>query len=343
MIQSKVLSVCLPVENRDAIRRSLEDACLRLGCTMRDWPEESLLGSCAFLFVEPDEGGDGALLGKAKDETTAAGLPFVRILSSVAVRPQWLCEILSPYCSLGDAVVSRLLQSDSDADRDRIVPSDSPVPEIITETPQTEVSVGTKKQPRKVAAGWVYFLAALSAVLLFFLGRSLVELSDDEQLIGRLSARLDTKQGELDKMKADLASREGILNEAKAWSPILVKDVRVGNISKDGSIESDYGKTIYASDAMYLSPEVTYLSFTDTQDSLYVKLYRPDRSTPMSNSSSPRGFTYSFPVTLEEGKNASVRMSGWGYEEKGYYEAGEYRVEIWTKDHLLYVKLFTLF
>ena len=337
------MSVCLPAENRDAIRRSLEDACIRLGCTLRDWPEESLRGSCALLFVEPDEGGDGALLGQAKDETIAAGLPFVRILSSVAVRPQWLCEILSPYCALGDAFVSRMLQTDSDADRDRIVPSDSPVPEIIPEIPQTEVSASTEKQPRKVAAGWVYFLAALSAVLLFFLGRSLVELSEDEQLIERLYSRLDSKQHELDRVNADLASREGILKEAKAWSPILVKDVRIANISRGGSIESDYGRTIYASDAMYLSPEVSYFSFSDSKDSLYVKLYRPDRSTPMGNSSSPKGFTYSFPVTLEEGKNASVRMTGWGYEEKGFYESGDYRIEIWTKDHLLYVKLFTLY
>ena len=69
---------------------------------------------------------------------------------------------------------------------------------------------------------------------------------------------------------------ENLLDDVSEYSPIWITDVLIGNEDKYRNLLTDYGDTIYDSQAKYLAPLVQYIGFRSGGDSLFVKVYNPN-------------------------------------------------------------------
>ena len=120
------ISVSLPEKDLDNLREFVDRACIRLGCGWRPWPDEPLDGSCVLLFVDSDEEGDGVLKERAKEEAAARGIPFVKSLPSVVMRPKWLAETLIPSITREAFDFEMLKQSGTTAPQEKNLAEPAP-------------------------------------------------------------------------------------------------------------------------------------------------------------------------------------------------------------------------
>ena len=126
-----------------------------------------------------------------------------------------------------------------------------------------------------------------------------------------------------------------------ATYPIIIEEVQIGNTTYSGSIDIDYGETIYASRSMYLTPKIKYTSFTGDRIKLKVKLFSP--SGLSRGDSSPSGYTYDKDVMVSKGAHSEAILTGWGNAERGNWGRGSYRIEIWYNDVCLKTHSFRLY
>ena len=123
--------------------------------------------------------------------------------------------------------------------------------------------------------------------------------------------------------------------------PIIITDIEISNTYSDGSIETDYGNTIYSSDTRYLKPRITYTGIKTSENiTLSVKFYTP--SGLSTGSSSPYGCSYSYSMYVYSGENQET-LSGWGGSSAGHWGRGSYRFEIWYENVCLKSKSFTIY
>lgn len=116
--------------------------------------------------------------------------------------------------------------------------------------------------------------------------------------------------------------------------PLSISKIEVGNVYKDGTIETEYGATLYDENTMYLKPRITYSGNKSGSVSLKVKFYTADGDLSTS-SQSPTGFSYEKSVFIDKGNGNVIELSGWGGEDKGHWKAGTYRIEIWYENTCL--------
>lgn len=126
-------------------------------------------------------------------------------------------------------------------------------------------------------------------------------------------------------------------------SPIYITNIDIANSYYDGKIETDFGKTIYSSNTMYLIPKITYTGINHGSTiNLKIKWYGPDGFLRTGNSS-PNGFTQQVSLYVYNGLN-SVMLQGWGNKTKGlYWGKGMYRIEVWYENVCLRAKTFTIY
>lgn len=125
--------------------------------------------------------------------------------------------------------------------------------------------------------------------------------------------------------------------------PIFITDIEIANVYNDGTIETNYGSSIYSSNTMFLKPKITYTGIrTGESITIYVKLYGPS-GTLQSESSSPYGYTFSNIMIISSGENNIYDLSGWGGSTKGQWGRGSYRYEIWYGNICLKSKTFTIY
>ncbi len=142
-------------------------------------------------------------------------------------------------------------------------------------------------------------------------------------------------QSENNKLKDEISKiKEGI--------PIIITDIKIGNVYKDFKIETDYGKRIIASNTMYLAPQITYNCMAYVEMPLYVKLFGPDGKL-RTGKTSPEGYTYKDDCNFLNGDKKTLDLMGWGNEKKGYWSAGKYRLEIYYKDIYIASKEFEIY
>ena len=123
--------------------------------------------------------------------------------------------------------------------------------------------------------------------------------------------------------------------------PIIITDIEIANTNSGGSIETDYGSTIYSSRTMYLKPRITYTGIKTSENiDLNVKFYTP--SGLSTGSSSPYGCSYSCSMYVYSGENTES-LSGWGGASPGHWSSGTYRFEIWYGSVCLKAKSFTIY
>lgn len=210
-----------------------------------------------------------------------------------------------------------------------------------------------KKQYKKVVVLCV--LIALCGIGLFFLKGSLdstkSNLEDARNDITQKEGMIKTRDGEIASLESSLSEErsrreraENELTELKNsysdYMPVIITDVEIANVYYDGSVETDYGGTIYSSYSMYVKPKITYEGIkTGESISLDIKLYTPSGLSRSSSSPSDCSWTESFYVS--SGSNTQS-FQGWGGSSKGHWSSGTYRYEFWYGNVCLKAKQFEI-
>lgn len=156
--------------------------------------------------------------------------------------------------------------------------------------------------------------------------------------ISKLESQINSKDNEIRDVKAKLSN---LKSEIASVSPFVIYKVEIGNSYNGGNMETDYGNMIYSSRTMYLKPKVYYEGFKAGNYEIKVKWFRPNGSLS-TGTSSPYGYSQSDSHSLSEGSN-SIELSGWGNENMGHWESGEYRLEIWYDGRCAFVKQFRIY
>lgn len=113
--------------------------------------------------------------------------------------------------------------------------------------------------------------------------------------------------------------------------PFLALDVKIGDFNKDNDTISDFGKRIYAKKAMYLQQRVTLtlLKCAGTYD-VGIRFYRDDKL--VKNDMSANGYSYETKIDIGPEDLQTIYLPGWG-DDKGFWDKGSYRYEIWSGDY----------
>lgn len=169
------------------------------------------------------------------------------------------------------------------------------------------------------------------------------ELDDAQNTITGLQSQITDLESSLSDEKKKRKEAESQINDIKDTYPILITDIKVGNVYSDNSIETDYGNPIYSFNSMYLRPRITYTGIKSGEEiTLNVKLYGIS-GTLQTGSNSPRGYTYSDNMTISSGSNNTYTLKGWGRSNEGNWSSGTYRYEIWYGNICLGAKTFTIY
>jgi serine/threonine protein kinase len=196
--------------------------------------------------------------------------------------------------------------------------------------------------------GWIFFLV-ISLVFSIVISVSLY--SDLKMKYKNLFSEFN----DLEKSKADMENTNTELNEklnvlndkiGKIGQvyPIVITDMKIGNIDNESKIIDDFGSTLYAKTIKYLSPKIYFIPVKTGTIEYKLKIYEPNGLS--QGKSSPEGYTYIHKLYVDENKN-EVKLAGWGNKKGGTYDSGYHRIEVWyddgDKDRLLYSKSFYLY
>jgi len=158
------------------------------------------------------------------------------------------------------------------------------------------------------------------------------------QNIADLQTTLFEEQSRREKAEYELSD---LKNSCESYMPVIITDVEIANVYSDGSVETDYGGTIYSSSSMYVKPKITYKGIkTGENITLNIKLYTPAGLS--RGSSSPYGCSWTESFTVYSGINTKS-FQGWGGASKGHWTSGTYRYEFWYGNVCLKAKTFTIY
>jgi hypothetical protein len=121
-------------------------------------------------------------------------------------------------------------------------------------------------------------------------------------------------------------------NTSKKIWVVNVTTIKVGNSLGNGVWLTEPGGTLYASKMRYLTPVITYNSLVDRKMTFYTKIIAPDGRLFDNPSISPKGYSNSNEIQVNRGNDKTLRLRGWGNDNDGTYEAGQWTVEVWYND-----------
>ncbi len=168
-----------------------------------------------------------------------------------------------------------------------------------------------------------------------------------------MQAKVDSMYGEIlclnENIDAERARRERVdsnfcsFKESVSSSfPILVTNIEIANIYKDGRIETGYGYSIESSRSMFLCPKITYTGIRTGEDiTLYYKLY-DEYGELFRVNSAPEGYSMGGKTYVYSGSGNTYAFLGIGVEDKGHWRKGKYKCEIWYADKCLMSKTFII-
>ncbi len=187
-------------------------------------------------------------------------------------------------------------------------------------------------------------------ILIFILGISAISLNQEldnkrysNSSLEAKSSSLQDENGFLEQkissLERDKEALDEKLNSISTYCPIIVNILKVGNGYKDGTIETDFGNTLYSFNSMYLIPQIEFIGLKNTTITVYLKLYKDGALRQLA--SPPSGYSFDSEINISE--NGISTLSGLGSETKGYWSAGNYRYEVWYNDMCLKAINFTLY
>lgn len=172
-----------------------------------------------------------------------------------------------------------------------------------------------------------------------------------ENIVNGLKKQLNsvtTSRAELEKISADYCTRYyEVYNDLKAKEkyidaikyatiPLIITDIEIADK------ETDYGETIYSSSATFLYPRIKYIGLSSGSKELQIKWYNADGSLSRNVVDSLANCTLAYKYNISLGHN-TLYLHGWGSENKGSWDKGEYRIEIWYEDYILGSKIITIY
>lgn len=130
--------------------------------------------------------------------------------------------------------------------------------------------------------------------------------------------------------------------EALGGRPCTILSLSVGNERKDGFVINKPGETIYEGNTCYLTPFIKVTPKRMGVFNLDVKLYK-NGELRRNTTTSPIGYTYSTTVRISGPEKQTIEVGGWGSDELGTWDRGNYRFEIWWKGNMLYSQSFKIY
>jgi hypothetical protein len=216
---------------------------------------------------------------------------------------------------------------------------------------------GTIMTPNGGSKGGYWFFIILFAIAAIILGFLYVEADDNYSRANReryeyqnkyenASSTTSSLRSEISSLKQERDNAKSELSNLKSkvsnTYPFIITDIEIANVTYDGDIHTNYGNSLYASSTMYLQPRIKYTGLCSGNKTIKVKWYNPD-GTIRSGSSSPSGFSQSQSMYVLSGDNNTSTLSGWGNSNKGNWQRGTYRIEIWYENTCLKSKTFTIY
>jgi hypothetical protein len=196
---------------------------------------------------------------------------------------------------------------------------------------------------------WLFLIAAIITAIVLWINFSSAKSSlsahthNENNLksqIAELKQKNEDYATQINVLQADKIQLASKINLAGSYLPIIIKSLKIGNVYKDGSIETDYGNTLYNSNTMFIQPQIEYIGLKTYQTVvLYQKLYK--NGILQTGTSSPYGYSTKCDVYIYE--DGTTELMGWGYEMKGCWSAGSYRYEIWYNNICLKALDFTIY
>lgn len=208
---------------------------------------------------------------------------------------------------------------------------------------------GTTTDSKGIGKGIYWFIIILLIVTSLFLGllygasedKNYVlssNLSEQNTTILGLRESLNYSQSELQDVQNELKNLQNIVS---GTYPLIITDIKIGNVYNDGTIETDYGNTIYSENTMYLNPKIEYVGLYSCDVKLMIKFFYSDGQLSQGDSS-PSGFSASDTIHIYAGFNRAT-LIGWGNSNKGHWGSGTYRIEIWYGNACLKSQQFTIY
>lgn len=204
---------------------------------------------------------------------------------------------------------------------------------------------GTISRPQQGGKGKYWFFIVILLISTVVFGTLYLQTNDDlsyyEREYYESDDRLAETKRELSNIKDDLTESESLVNKLSQEYPMIITDIQIANVYYEGGIETDYGDKIYDYNTMYLRPRIKYIGFVSGTRELKVKWYKPD-GTISRGSESPDGFSLSSEEYISTGNN-TMTLRSWGNENKGCWDYGTHRIEIWHNNSCLKSKTFTIY
>lgn len=126
-----------------------------------------------------------------------------------------------------------------------------------------------------------------------------------------------------------------------ATSKILkITSMSFSNESKEGTVLTDFGGTLYEGDVQYVTPKMYYtgLYSNDQKVTLYYKFFAPSGNL-INGNSSPLCYSSKQEITVKPGIN-SLKLNGWGSSSGATYKEGVHKVEYWLDGEKIYETTF---
>lgn len=164
------------------------------------------------------------------------------------------------------------------------------------------------------------------------------KINEQEQLIWEKDSILNQRDYEL----AMAISELNDLKKTSATAKDIPQNMQlfVSDISLRSG-EGKYGGPIYSSNTSYIYTRLEIIGLKTGTVDLYVKFFAPYGLS--TGKDSPSGYSYKSTVKIKKAEQSTVYIDGWGRAEKGLWESGKYRIEIWNNGICLIEKTFTVY
>lgn len=193
--------------------------------------------------------------------------------------------------------------------------------------------------------GWLWGISIVCGIAIIALIIALVNVNNDLDYARsqwrHYSDLYDNEQSRNSTVVAENRKLKEIKSTVANNYPIIINNIEIGNVYKGGTIETNYGSTIYSYNTMFLQPKISYTGLRNGYCSLKVKFYNA-YGVLSTGISSPSGYSYTCTESISEG-NGVLYLSGWGGENRGNWTSGTYRIEIWYNNMCLKSKTFTIY
>ncbi len=203
---------------------------------------------------------------------------------------------------------------------------------------------GRSNHTNKSSVGWI-IVVILCVIAIVVLGIILHNTKEDldyaryernnyyEMYVAEQNAKQETS--------SENYSLKEFKNNVSKIYPIIISDIKIGNAYYDGTIETDYGNTLYDYNTMYLKPQIYYNGLKTGSQYLKIKWISPSGDL-ITGSSSPYGYTQASSYYLSEGENVIV-LEGCGSPNRGCWSSGRHIIEVWYGDVCLKSKSFMIY